>query len=113
MLDDATTAGRTYQLGGPQVYTFRELMELTLEVTNRRRLLLPVPFWLASLLATFLELLPSPPLTRDQVRLLQRDNVVPAGAPGLADFGIPPTAVELIVPTYLDVYRKGGRLARA
>lgn len=113
MLDDPRTAGRTYTFGGPLVYTFRELMELILEMTNRRRLLLPIPFWLASLQATFLELLPSPPLTRDQVRLLQRDNVVPAGAPGLAEFGITPKAVELIVPTYLGVHRRGGRLVRA
>lgn len=113
MVEDRATAGRTYELGGPRVYTFKELMELMLEVTCRRRLLVPVPFWLAGMQAAFLELLPVPPLTRDQVRLLRRDNVAAPGAAGLAELGISPKAVELIVPTYLDVYRRGGRLARA
>jgi NADH dehydrogenase len=113
MLDDDGTRGRTYELGGPQVYTFKELLELTLRAVDRRRLLLPLPFWAASLQATFLELLPKPPLTRDQVRLLRRDNVVTSGVPGLADLGIAPTAAELIIPTYLDIYRVGGRYAQA
>jgi NADH dehydrogenase len=113
MLDDDGTRGRTYELGGPQVYTFKELLELTLRAVDRRRLLLPLPFWVASLQATFLELLPKPPLTRDQVRLLRRDNVVTSGFPGLADLGIAPTAAELIIPTYLDIYRVGGRYAQA
>ena len=113
IVEDPTCAGRTYELGGPQVYTFRELMELTLETTCRDRWLIPVPFWLASLQAAFLELLPSPPLTRDQVRLLQRDNVVSPGTPGLAELGIAPTAAEIIIPTYLDIYRRRGGLARA
>ncbi len=113
IVEDPACAGRTYELGGPQVYSFRELMELTLETTCRDRWLIPVPFWLASLQATFLGLLPSPPLTRDQVRLLQRDNVVSPGAPGLAELGIAPTAAEVIIPTYLDIYRRRSGLARA
>ena len=76
---------------------------------GRRRLLLPVPFWAASLEALFLELLPVPPLTRDQVAMLKRDNVVAAGASGLADLGITPTAVETIVPSYLAGYRSSGK----
>lgn len=113
IVEDPACAGRTYELGGPQVYSFRELMELTLETTCRDRWLIPVPFWLASLQAAFLGLLPSPPLTRDQVRLLQRDNVVSPGAPGLAELGIAPTAAEVVIPTYLDIYRRRSRLARA
>ncbi len=113
IVDDSATAGRTYELGGPRVYSFRELLELMLAVVHRRRLLAPLPFWAASLQAAFLELLPVPPLTRDQVRLLQRDNVVAAGAPGLRELGIAPSAVELVIPTYLDVYRPGGRYVRA
>lgn len=113
MLDDDSTRSRTYELGGPQVYTFKELLELTLRAVDRRRLLLPLPFWAASLQAAFLELLPTPPLTRDQVRLLQRDNVVARDALGLADLGITPAAAELIIPTYLDIYRIGGRYAQA
>ncbi len=113
MLDDDGTRGRSYELGGPQVYSFKELLELTLAAIGRRRLLLPLPFWAASLQAALLELLPTPPLTRDQVRLLRHDNVVTQGAPGLAELGITPTAAELIIPTYLDIYRIGGRYAEA
>jgi len=108
-LDRPEAAGRTYELGGPRVYTFRELMELMLRETHRRRALVDLPFALASLQATFLEWLPTPPLTRDQVRLLQQDNVVAPGQPGLADLGIAPTALELVLPTYLDRFRRGGR----
>jgi uncharacterized protein YbjT (DUF2867 family) len=102
-------AGKTFELGGPRVYSFRELMELVLRETGRKRPLVNLPFSLASLEAAFLEWLPRPPLTRDQVKLLQRDNIVAAGSLGLADLGIAPTAVELIIPTYLDRYRHGGR----
>src|SRR3546814_13925742 len=84
-------------------------MQLVLRQTRRRRLLLPVPFPLASLAAFFAELLPTPPLTRDQVKLLKRDNVVSGEHPTLVDLGIRPTAAELILPTYLDMYRRGGR----
>jgi NADH dehydrogenase len=109
ILDDPATRGRTYELGGPRVYTFKELMELILAETGRRRLLMPMPGWLASLQASLLGLLPKPPLTRDQVRLLERDNVVSGCAPGLADLGVTPTAAEAILPTYMDRFRVGGR----
>lgn len=107
MRPDAT--GKTFELGGPRVYSFRELMALVLRETGRERMLVNLPFSLASLEAAFLEWLPRPPLTRDQVMLLQRDNVVAAASPGLADLGIEPTAVELVIPTYLRRYRRGGR----
>jgi len=84
-------------------------MELVMSATGRRRLLVPLPFELAEIQAALLELLPIPPLTRDQVALLRRDNVVGAGAAGLAELGIAPTAAELILPTYMDIYRRGGR----
>ncbi len=111
-LDGAASQGKIYELGGPRVYTFKELMELLLREIGRRRLLLPWPFALAELQAAFLERLPVPPLTRDQVRLLRRDNVVSEDALTLADLGITPTSVELIVPTYLDRYRPHGRFQR-
>jgi uncharacterized protein YbjT (DUF2867 family) len=105
-------AGRIYQLGGPRIYAFRELMELMLREMRRRRALVSIPFGLASFQAFFLERLPGPPLlTRDQVRLLEHDSIVQHGAPGLADLGISPTAVELVLPTYLEAYRRGGRYA--
>jgi NADH dehydrogenase len=101
--DDAP--GRTYELGGPQTYSFAELMRYMLSVLGRRRLLLDVPFGLAQLQARFFELLPEPLLTRDQVELLKRDNVVTPGTPGLDALGITPTPIELIVPQYLARHR--------
>jgi uncharacterized protein YbjT (DUF2867 family) len=97
--------GMTYELGGPRVYTFAELMRYMLQVLGRRRLLLDVPFGLATLQAGVLELLPQPPLTRDQVELLKQDNVVTPGMPGLEALGINPTPIELIVPQYLARHR--------
>jgi NADH dehydrogenase len=108
-VSDPACAGRTYELGGPHVYTFKELMELMLRQIHRRRLLVPWPFALAELQAIFLELLPVPPLTRDQLRLLRRDSVVSKGALTLADLGISATAAEVILPSYLERYRPGGR----
>ncbi|HLT02831.1 MAG TPA: complex I NDUFA9 subunit family protein [Geminicoccaceae bacterium] len=99
--------GQTYELGGPKAYTFEELMRYMLQVVERRRLLVNVPFGLANLLARFLELLPEPPLTRDQVELLKYDNVVTPGTPGFDALGITPTPIELIVPDYLALYRPG------
>ena len=107
-LADPNTAGRIYELGGPQIYSFRQLLELLLTVIDRKRLLVPVPFWVAMAQAFFLELLPVPPLTRDQVRLLRQDNIVTEGVAGFADFGISPTAPEVILPTYLSRFRRGG-----
>jgi NADH dehydrogenase len=109
VLENAATRGRSYELGGPKAYSFKQLLEIMLKEINRRRLLLPLPFPLARLEAAFLELLPKPPLTRDQVRLLERDNVVVPGVLGFADLGIQPTALELVLPTYLARYRPGGR----
>jgi uncharacterized protein YbjT (DUF2867 family) len=108
VLDDPATAGRTYELGGPKVYTFRALLELMLAEIKRHRRFIDVPFGLASLQARFLSLLPKPPLTPDQVEMLRRDNVVSSGALTLGMLGIEPTAVEAILPTYLDRFRRGG-----
>jgi uncharacterized protein YbjT (DUF2867 family) len=107
-LDDPTTAGRTYELGGPKVFTFRELIELVLSEIRRKRLLVDLPFGLATLQARLMSILPDPPLTPDQVELLKRDNVVSSGALTLTTLGITPTAVEGILPTYLDRFRRGG-----
>lgn len=100
--------GRTYELGGPSTYSFKDLMQLILRETGRKRALVPLPFGLASLQAAFLQLLPNPILTMDQVRLLKRDNVVPATAAGLSDLGITPTSVEAVIPSYLWRYRAKG-----
>ncbi len=110
LLDDPASAGKTYELGGPRVYSFREIMALVLRETGRNRLLVPLPYPLAMMQARFLELLPVPPLTRDQVQLLKRDNVVGGDAPGLADLGVTPTTVDAILPSYLGRYRRRGSL---
>ncbi len=102
------TPGRLYELGGPKVYTFEEILRYILEVTGRRRPIVPIPFGLARVLAAFAEWLPEPPLTRDQVLLLQRDNVVSGEHPGLRELGIEPTPVEAVVPTYLRAFARGG-----
>ncbi|MCG8354675.1 MAG: complex I NDUFA9 subunit family protein [Kiloniellales bacterium] len=108
-LEDPACRGKIYELGGPKVYSFKALLELLLKEIGRRRLLVPLPFALAEIQGAVLQNLPVPPLTRDQVRLLRHDNVVAEDALTLADLGIKPTAAELIVPTYLDRYRPGGR----
>lgn len=108
-LHDAKTKGQTYELGGPSVYTFRKLMEIMLREIGRRRLLLPIPFTLARLQAAILELLPNPLLTRDQVKLLEQDNVVSKKAKTFKDLGITPQPIEAIIPWYLERYRPGGR----
>lgn len=112
-LEQPGAVGQTYELGGPKVYSFRELMELMMAHTQRPRQLVQVPFWAAKLKARFLEMMPKPLLTRDQVELLKTDNVVAADALKLADLGITATACEVILPTYLDRFRPGGRYNRS
>jgi len=109
---DSRTQGEIYELGGPRLYTFKQLMELMLKEIQRKRLLLPIPFEVAHLQARFAELLPKPPLTRDQLRLLKKDNVVADDAKGFADLGVKPQAIEVILPRYLHRYRVGGRFAK-
>ncbi|MDQ1078474.1 complex I NDUFA9 subunit family protein [Pseudoroseomonas cervicalis] len=101
-------AGQIYELGGPRVASFRELMGYVLEVTGRPKRLVPLPDGLVRLQARLGEMLPNPPLTRDQLAQLQRDNVVSPQAMTLADLGIAPTAMEAVVPGYLARFRPGG-----
>ena len=98
-------AGKTYELGGPVIYSFKEIMELLLREIGRKRFLVPMPFGLAKFDAWFLEFWPKPLLTRDQVSLLMRDNVVSLGADGFEDLGIDPVTAESILPTYLRRFR--------
>ena len=107
--------GQTFTLGGPAIYTFKQILELILRETYRERVLIPVPFFAARPLGSLLQVaelfgLPAP-LTRDQVLMLESDNVVPEGAPGLAALGVAPTGLEAIAPTYLWLYRRGGQFA--
>lgn len=94
--------GRTFELGGPKAYSYRDLLTLMLAQIGRRRYLLPLPFALWHGLARVAGGLPRPPLTRDQVILMEQDNVVDPDAHGFADLGIEPTAVEAVLPSYLD-----------
>jgi uncharacterized protein YbjT (DUF2867 family) len=107
------TPGTIYELGGPQVKTFKELMEYTLALIERPRLLVSLPFGIARLQAKFMQYLPGAPLTPDQVTMLGVDNVVsaPAKAQGrtLEGLGITPTALDSVVPTYLWRFRKSGQ----
>ena len=104
--------GGTFELGGPDVYSFRDLMSITLRAIGRRRMLLPVPLPLMSFGAVFAGMLPNPPLTVDQVRLLAIDNVVGYDARGLADLGITATPVSAILPDYMGRYRPGGQFSK-
>jgi uncharacterized protein YbjT (DUF2867 family) len=108
-LSDPATVNKTYELGGPEVMTFKEIMQLVLKEVHRKRLLVPVPFALARIQAAVLGLLPKPMLTLDQVKLLEQDNVVSDGALTLRDLGIAPTAAEAILPSYLWRFRREGQ----
>lgn len=104
--------GRTYELGGPNTYTFKELMKLMLkEIERPNRFLLPIPWRLSETLGGILEKVPfiAPLLTRDQVELLKKDNVCSGREPGFEELGITPTAPEVILPTYLFRFIVGGR----
>jgi len=104
--------GCIYELGGPEICSFRQLMELTLTYSQRRRLLIPVPFSALHIGAAVAGLLPNPPLTTDQLRLLRLDNIVGKGALTLDDLGITATAIDAVVPGYLARYRPGGLFSK-
>lgn len=101
--------GKTYELGGPTIYTFKELMVYLLQTIHRKRFLLPLPFSLAKAIGAVAQFLPTPPLTPDQVELLKTDNVVSPQALTAEDLGVPPKALEAIAPLYLAHYRPRGR----
>ncbi len=105
-LHDARHRGQTFELGGLGVFSFKEIMELVLAETGRQRLLGPVPLGLANFYAWFLEKLPVPLLTRDQIAMLRTDNVVGAGALGFADLGLEATPIEGVVSAYLGRFRR-------
>lgn len=114
-LEDTSTQGKTYELGGPKVYSFKQLMQIVLAETQRKRILAPIPWAIARLQGRILGLLPAPLLTLDQVRMLETDNVVSEAAVSenrtIEDLGIKPKSVEAIVPGYLWMYRRLGQYA--
>jgi len=108
-VSDPATRGKTYELGGPNVYSFKEMLEIILRVTDRKRFLIPIPFWLATIQAFFLQFLPEPLLTPDQVRFLKTGNVVSPDALTFKDLGIAPDSLEAVLPTYLWRFRARGQ----
>jgi len=112
-VSDPATRGKTYELGGPNVYSFKEILEIILRVTDRKRFLIPIPFWLATIQAFFMQFLPEPLLTPDQVRFLKTDNVVSPGALTFKDLGIAPDSLEAVLPTYLWRFRARGQYEEA
>lgn len=109
--------GQTYELGGPSVWTFKEILQFILRETNRNRLLIPLPFFAARLIGSMTQIPAiiglAPALTKDQVVLLESDNIVSPGAKGLADLGVEPTGLEAVAPSYLWRYRVGGQYAES
>jgi NADH dehydrogenase len=108
----ALHGGRTYELGGPKTYSFEELIAWIQAQTYNSKPRIEVPDAVASRLASWFGWLPGAPITRDQWQMLQRDNVVSEGAPGLDALGVRATPLEAIAPTYLVRYRKHGRYAQ-
>jgi uncharacterized protein YbjT (DUF2867 family) len=115
-VDGKVEGGKVYELGGPQVLTFRECMEAMLETIERKRLFAPVPWWIARFQGKVLGLLPNPLLTEDQVILLQSDNVVSDSAKEghrtLKQIGIQPVSIGSVLPSYLWRYRPAGQFTR-
>jgi NADH dehydrogenase len=115
-VDGEAQRGAIYELGGPEVLTFRQLMERMLEITGRKRLLLPIPWPIARIMGRVGEFMPGQPLTRDQVRMLRFDNVVSEAAKKdgrtLHGLGIEATALEVVLPTYLARFREHGEFTQ-
>ena len=112
---DGTVKPAVYEFGGPDVRTFREVLELILAIIERRRLLVPVPASLMKLQAWFLQFLPKPPITPDQVELLKSDNIVSDAAKRegrtLEAIGIVPASIPVVAPDYLWRFRKAGQFS--
>lgn len=108
-LKNDKTEGQIYELGGPDVMSFRDAMRYLLKCIHRKRLLLSVPFPIMHMAATAMRILPQPPVTNDQLKLLKTDNVVADDALTLTDLGVAPTAMDAVVPSYLERYKPGGQ----
>ncbi|TIL95128.1 MAG: complex I NDUFA9 subunit family protein [Mesorhizobium sp.] len=115
-VDGKVQGGRIYELGGPQVLTFKQCMQEILAMIDRKRLLVSVPWWVANMQASILGLLPNPLLTKDQVLQLRGDNIVSEAAirenRTLAGLDIQPQSIGSILPSYLWRYRPAGQFQR-
>lgn len=113
-LSDPAKAGKTYELGGPDVINGTEAAQMVLDITRRKNILLAMPYWKAKLLGQVLKYLPNPPFTPDHVELMKQPNVVSGKEAGFSELGIHPKAMGAVLPTYLIAYRvpsKRGRQA--
>jgi NADH dehydrogenase len=108
-LDSPAAAGRTYELGGPDVLSFRAILAMINTETRQRRTLVEVPAGIATLMGKMGDLLPFMPMNSDQLVMLGKDNIVGPGMPGLADLGVLPTPMAAFVPAMLERYRPSGR----
>ncbi len=110
-------AGRAFELGGPEVWSFKQILQYILRETGRTRFLAPLPFFAAATIGSLAEIIAvfgiPPVLTRDQVLMLKTDTVVAPGAEGLSALGVEPTGLEAIAPSYLWRYRRGGQFAES
>jgi uncharacterized protein YbjT (DUF2867 family) len=104
-LSQGPSKAGTYDIGGGQIYSFKDLMSVLLAEIGRHRLLIPIPFFAARIIGAIAQFMPKPLLTLDQVRLLEKDNVV-EGEDGLKAFGITPQPIEAVLPPYLGRYRR-------
>jgi NADH dehydrogenase len=116
-VDGKTKPGATYELGGPEILSMRQIMEIILSITDRKRMMISLPFGLANFEAAFLQFAPGPlKLTPDQVELLRSDNVVSQAAKDagltLEGLGIAPDSLEAIAPQYLWRFRAAGQFQR-
>ena len=111
VLENEKIGNKIYELGGGEIFTFEQLMNILLKEIKKNRFLLPIPFSFAKLMASILQVLPKPLITLDQIEMLKVDNVVTNQFATLSDINIKPTTIESILPNYIYRFRKGGEFA--
>jgi len=111
ILETEEIDNKIYELGGAEIFTFQQLMNILLKEIQKRRFLIPIPFSIAKFMARILQLFPKPLITTDQIEMLKEDNVVSNNYGTLLDLNIEPTTIESILPHYIYRFRKGGEFA--
>ena len=111
VIERSEAQGQVYEIGGPEILSFKNIYERMFQHTHRKVVLMPISFCFAKFQALFLGLLPKPLLTRDQVESLKTDNIVGGDVKGLSDLGINPTGLDIVLPRYMSRYIPGGRFA--
>ena len=111
ILETEEIDNKIYELGGAEIFTFQQLMNILLKEIQKRRFLIPIPFSIAKFMARILQLFPKPLITTDQIEMLKEDNVVGNNYGTLLDLNIEPTTIESILPHYIYRFRKGGEFA--